>query len=275
VRVTLENPVVEEGGTKRRLLLHRVYAEGRVSITLPESLVVPRSAVLQAGAQALVYVQMAPGNYQQRTVTLGRVGDDDWEILSGVAEGERVVVQGNLVIDAQAQINRGASSAAPRPAAPGGGGAASGWTPAQAAAARVALGVASDLASALAADDLAAFTAQAEHVAHRLTPALAELAEVPGAAAWTAALGRPVDGATNRIESARAWFLPLAMASVDLARAARRAGAVREVVIYECPMVDDAVPGAPSKAGWVQQAGPKRNPYFGAAMLDCGTEVKD
>ena len=35
-----------------------------------------------------------------------------------------------------------------------------------------------------------------------------------------------------------------------------------------------AFPGAPSKGLWMQLEGPLRNPYFGAEMIDCGTEIK-
>ena len=41
-----------------------------------------------------------------------------------------------------------------------------------------------------------------------------------------------------------------------------------------CPMVNQAVPGAPKNGFWIQFQGPLRNPYFGADMLECGTEVK-
>ncbi len=56
VRVDLPNPLIEEGGMKRREILHRVYADGVVEITLPEVLTLPRSAVLNAGGTPVAYV---------------------------------------------------------------------------------------------------------------------------------------------------------------------------------------------------------------------------
>ena len=44
--------------------------------------------------------------------------------------------------------------------------------------------------------------------------------------------------------------------------------------VYQCPMLKQAFPGAPAKGQWMQLEGPLRNPYFGAEMIDCGTEVK-
>ena len=37
------------------------------------------------------------GAYQQRRVILGRPGDDFWEVLEGLNEGERVVASGNML----------------------------------------------------------------------------------------------------------------------------------------------------------------------------------
>ena len=39
-------------------------------------------------------------------------------------------------------------------------------------------------------------------------------------------------------------------------------------------MSDRAFVGAPKRSRWVQTEGVLHNPFFGADMLDCGTEVK-
>ena len=90
----------------RRELYRRLYAEAAVKVDLPEVLTVPRSAVLWPGAQSVVYLDKGGGIYEQRQVRLGRAGDNWWEVLEGVGEGERVVTVGNLLIDAQAQLNQ-------------------------------------------------------------------------------------------------------------------------------------------------------------------------
>src|SRR4029079_10294304 len=69
-----------------------------------EVLSVPKSAVLWPGDKPRVYVDRGEGAYQQRRVILGRPGDDFWEVLEGVKEGERVVASGNMLIDSQAQL---------------------------------------------------------------------------------------------------------------------------------------------------------------------------
>ena len=97
VRVVLENP---DGRFK-----NKTFAQGVVTIDAPEVLAVPRSAVLAPGDTPRVYVEKGQGVYQQRPVSLGRVGDACWEVLDGVKEGERVVLAGNMLIDAQAQLD--------------------------------------------------------------------------------------------------------------------------------------------------------------------------
>ena len=75
----------------------------------PEVLTVARTAVLWPGKTPCVYVEKQPGVYEQRSVKLGRKGDEDWEVLDGLKEGERVVTSGNMLIDGQAQLNSNAS----------------------------------------------------------------------------------------------------------------------------------------------------------------------
>ena len=75
-------------------------------VSLPETLIVPRSAVLQPGPQPVVYVDEGNGYYEQRKVKLGRVGDEFVEVLDGLKEGDKVVTSGGLLIDAEAQISQ-------------------------------------------------------------------------------------------------------------------------------------------------------------------------
>ena len=105
-------------GKARRELLHKTYAEAVVSLDTPEVLALPRSAVLHTGDRAVVYVDKGGGAYEQRRVKLGRAGDEHWEILDGVKDGERVVTTGNLLIDGQAQLNSQATETVSAPAAP-------------------------------------------------------------------------------------------------------------------------------------------------------------
>jgi len=102
VRVVVENP----GGC----LHNKMSATGLVELAALEVVGIPRSAVLRPGSNARVYVEQASGVYEARPVLLGRAGDTTWEVLSGVTEGEKVVVNGNLLIDSQAQLQQVANN---------------------------------------------------------------------------------------------------------------------------------------------------------------------
>ncbi len=111
VRVELQNPLITVQGKARRELLHKTYAEAVVRLDTPEVLALPRTAVLHTGDRTVAYVDKGGGAYEQRRVKLGRAGDELWEILEGVKEGERIVSAGNLLLDGQAQLNSQATEA--------------------------------------------------------------------------------------------------------------------------------------------------------------------
>ncbi len=94
-------------------LLHRQLGHAQVQIDSPPVLLVPRSAVLHTSAQPLVFVDKDGHAYEPRTVRLGRAGDNDYEVIDGLAEGDRVVTQGALLLDAQAQIARPSPTSSP------------------------------------------------------------------------------------------------------------------------------------------------------------------
>lgn len=105
VRADIPNPVVSTNGGPRRALRFGMYAEGLVRSTVTNVLSVPRSAVLLPGSTAYAFVDEGGGAYRCRRLKLGRQGDEFWEVLKGLEEGESVVTSGNVLIDAQAQFN--------------------------------------------------------------------------------------------------------------------------------------------------------------------------
>jgi Cu(I)/Ag(I) efflux system membrane fusion protein len=96
VRVVIDNP--------QKRILHRQTANGIVNIETQPLLIVPRSSILYTRNKPIVYVDLGKGAFQPRQVVLGKIGDDDIEVMSGVKEGERVVNQAALLIDSQTQL---------------------------------------------------------------------------------------------------------------------------------------------------------------------------
>ena len=155
VRVELANPLING----RRELLHRLYADGALQVAAPATLTVPRSAVMQTGPEAVVYVDQGGGAYARTVVKIGRRGDTLLEVLSGIKAGDKIVTNGNLLIDGQAEMNRSfATPAEPVPAAMP----MADLTAPQQQAISSFIQVADAMAAALSADNLAAFNKASE-----------------------------------------------------------------------------------------------------------------
>ena len=127
---------------------------------------------------------------------------------------------------------------------------------------------------ALAADDLARFNVAAA----ALLPVVAALPDI-GALPALARAGKAAHlPEAKDLPSARKSFYPLSTDLVEVVRGLRGmpdiAAAFADVTLYQCPMVKRAFPGAPKSASWIQLGGPVRNPWFGADMIDCGTELR-
>jgi Cu(I)/Ag(I) efflux system membrane fusion protein len=97
VRVVLANP----GGLLKPAMYAQVElpADGREPV-----LTVPTSAVMDSGTRQVVLVQVAEGKFEPRTVKLGQRGGDRVAVLEGLKEGEKVVVNGNFLIDAESNL---------------------------------------------------------------------------------------------------------------------------------------------------------------------------
>ncbi len=240
VRAVLPNPHYNVGGESHSLP-HRVLAEGRVLVESPAVLAAPRSAILDRGTGPMAFVDRGGGHFEQRSLQLGRRGDGLAEVLSGLAEGDKVVTNGALLIDAQAQL---ASAAA------GTTGAASAAMPhAENAALAPLANAAVEAATALAADDFARY----QKAFPELVAAAKAFPELP----------KLELGAS--LKAARASFEPWSTQVADLLKPHRAALGLK---VFQCPMAPVL-----GKGRWVQRAQPLKNPFFGSAMADCGEEV--
>ena len=65
---------------------------------------IPRTALVDTGLRRVVFVQIAPGRYEPRSVEVGGMAGDRVQILSGVVAGESVVVSGAFLLDSETQI---------------------------------------------------------------------------------------------------------------------------------------------------------------------------
>ena len=96
-----------------------MYAEVEINADLGERLVVPESAVIGSGTRDVAFVADGSGYFQPRELKLGIKLPDVFEVLDGVAEGERVVVSGNFLLDSESKLKAALSVASQKSSSEG------------------------------------------------------------------------------------------------------------------------------------------------------------
>lgn len=98
VRMRFANP---EGA-----LLPGMYANVDLKASLgTHALLVPEEAVLDTGKRKIVFVVRGRGKFEGREVRLGvRAAGGKWEVLDGLKTGERIVVSGQFMLDAESKV---------------------------------------------------------------------------------------------------------------------------------------------------------------------------
>jgi Cu(I)/Ag(I) efflux system membrane fusion protein len=90
-------------------LKHEAFADLTLEVDLGQRLSVPRSSVIDTGTRKIVYVDTGDGRYQMRQVDTGVEAQGFVEVKEGISEGERVVTDGNFLLDSQSTLTGGQS----------------------------------------------------------------------------------------------------------------------------------------------------------------------
>ncbi|MCR9264052.1 MAG: efflux RND transporter periplasmic adaptor subunit [Flavobacteriaceae bacterium] len=101
VRANLDN--------RKGLLKPGMFVTAEIQLendTETETLTVPESAVLWTGERSVVYVKPNSGEgiFEMREVTLGNLVNGNYIVVSGLSSGEEVVTKGTFTVDAAAQL---------------------------------------------------------------------------------------------------------------------------------------------------------------------------
>ena len=97
VRATISN---SEG-----LLKPGMVADGSLKIELEqEPLVIPRTAIIDTGKRKVIWSKVSGKSYQAKEIYTGFESEGYVEVVKGLMEGEEVVIEGNFLLDAQAQL---------------------------------------------------------------------------------------------------------------------------------------------------------------------------
>ena len=102
VRIQFAN----RGGRLKPGMFAEVVLSGRDA----EALTVPTDAVLEAGADQLVFVSLGDGRFEPRPVKVGRRSREEIEITSGLKEGEQVATGAAFFLDSESQLRAAVQS---------------------------------------------------------------------------------------------------------------------------------------------------------------------
>lgn len=97
VRLLLPNPQVD--------LKPGMFATVRIHTNpVGNALVVPSEAVILSGERAIAFVSKGQGRFEPRTLELGVRGDEAYQVISGIEEGEQIVTSGQFLLDSESQL---------------------------------------------------------------------------------------------------------------------------------------------------------------------------
>jgi Cu(I)/Ag(I) efflux system membrane fusion protein len=112
VRIDVANP---DGALKADM-----FATAEIeAAAAAEALAIPESAVIDSGLRRIALVEKGGGRFEPRAIKTGIAGDGYVAVLEGIAEGEKVVVAANFLIDAESNLKSALRGLAP-PAPPAG-----------------------------------------------------------------------------------------------------------------------------------------------------------
>jgi Cu(I)/Ag(I) efflux system membrane fusion protein/cobalt-zinc-cadmium efflux system membrane fusion protein len=98
VRLEFENPGIH----LKPGMFATVYIQFR---RVDDVLAIPTEAIIDSGRRKIVFVSVGDGRFEPREIVTGLTGDHHvTEILSGLEEGDEVVVSGQFLIDSESQL---------------------------------------------------------------------------------------------------------------------------------------------------------------------------
>jgi Cu(I)/Ag(I) efflux system membrane fusion protein len=90
---------------QQELLRPGMFLRAQLELASGDQLAVPASAIVDAGERRLVWRERGEGAYEPVAVVLGSRAGDLYAVVSGLAEGDRVVTQGAFLVDAEARLH--------------------------------------------------------------------------------------------------------------------------------------------------------------------------
>jgi membrane fusion protein, copper/silver efflux system len=92
-----------------------MFVDVELPVTMPAGLTVPVDALIDSGREQRVFVERSTGVFEPRQVQTGLRFGDRVEIVHGLAEGERVVMEGTFLVDSESRLKSTAHAPAQEP----------------------------------------------------------------------------------------------------------------------------------------------------------------
>ncbi len=86
------------------LLRPEMYVDAIIHVDLGNKLAVPKEAVVDSGTRKIIFIEESPGRYNPREIKIGKAAENYYEVVSGVKEGEKLVVSANFLIDSESRL---------------------------------------------------------------------------------------------------------------------------------------------------------------------------
>jgi multidrug efflux pump subunit AcrA (membrane-fusion protein) len=87
-----------------------MFVDVELRAELGTGLSVPESAVIDSGGRKLVFLDRGDGRFEPREVALGVRTGAGFQVLSGLEDGERVVISANFLLDSESSLKAALSS---------------------------------------------------------------------------------------------------------------------------------------------------------------------
>ncbi|WP_167596738.1 efflux RND transporter periplasmic adaptor subunit [Leeuwenhoekiella sp. ZYFB001] len=264
VRATLTNP--------QEVLKPGMFIETKLmgSASEASAITVPASAVLWTGDRSLVYVKPKSDQsvFEMREVTLGTKSGDYYEVLNGLSPGTEIVTNGTFTVDAAAQLS-GKKSMMHQ----GTGSELQETAPNFQLSEAFQKNLNAVLPSYFALKD--AFVASDEQEVQKASETFREDIEalkVDGSSTEVQSLLATVFEQAAKISNSsalaeqREYFISL---NVHLTPLVQNSTAIKPYLfVQRCPMANNS-----QGAIWLSNSDEIKNPYYGEAMLTCGSTM--
>jgi Cu(I)/Ag(I) efflux system membrane fusion protein len=273
VRAELDN--------KKGMLKPGMFVQAAVEVANKrdgEVLTIPESAVLWTGTRSLVYVQPNPNSstFEMREVELGNLMNGSYAVNSGLQSGEMIVAKGTFTVDAAAQLqgkksmmNQDGEAMQMDHEGHSEMGSTMKMEFSQEAETKFGdlLKVYLDLKDALVASDQEQTQALAKNGAGIASELSGMQMDDMGKSHITQLANQLKEmGSKSDLEGQRETFVLLSQNMIQIGQ--QMQGLDAKIYVQHCPMANND-----KGANWLSMEEEIRNPYYGDAMLTCGSVV--